>query len=280
MKYGLDVPTIGEYCDPQKLAELAVEAEAAGWDGFFVWDGLLEIGGADDPIIDPWITLTAIAMKTRRIRFGAFMTPLVRGGPWQVARQATSVDRLSYGRLIFGAGLGSQELGSAPLGDISDPKFRAEKLDEGLAILDGLWSGDSFSFRGTYYQISDIKLAPKPIQSPRIPVWIGGAWPYRKAFRRAARWDGTYLMPRKMNGEQLTADDVRDIADFVKLQRQSLEAFDIVVPGETPADAQAGAKIVQPFLQAGATWWIEYEASRNGFAEYRKRILSGPPRVT
>src|SRR3712207_424427 len=100
MKYGLDIPISGEYADPHKLVSLAVEAEQAGWDGFFVQDGLL----GPDPHVDPWLTLAAIAMQTERIKIGAFMTPLPRRRPWKVARETVTLDLLSGGRLIFGAG--------------------------------------------------------------------------------------------------------------------------------------------------------------------------------
>lgn len=107
MKYGLDVAIHGEYADPKKLAGLAAEAEQAGWDGFFVQDSLGLLGGQESvAVVDPWIALAATAIQTKRIRLGAMVTALARRHPWQVARQTVSLDHLSRGRLIFGAGLG------------------------------------------------------------------------------------------------------------------------------------------------------------------------------
>jgi alkanesulfonate monooxygenase SsuD/methylene tetrahydromethanopterin reductase-like flavin-dependent oxidoreductase (luciferase family) len=170
MKYGLDIPTAGEYADPHTLADLAAEAEEAGWDGFFLWDVLFAQGHMDTPVVDPWIALAAIATRTQRIRIGAFMTPLPRRRPWQVARQTVTLDHLSNGRLIFGAALGYQALDFTVFGEEFDLKHRAEKLDEGLAVLQGLWSGEVFRFQGTYYQVENARFLPKPLQTPRIPV--------------------------------------------------------------------------------------------------------------
>ncbi|MHA1959808.1 MAG: LLM class flavin-dependent oxidoreductase [Candidatus Thorarchaeota archaeon] len=104
MLYGLDVSITAEYADPRLLANLALEAELSGWDGFFTWDILL--GQKDEPVVDPWIALSAIAVNTQRIRIGALVTPLPRRHPWKVARGSVSLGVLSGGRLTFGAGLG------------------------------------------------------------------------------------------------------------------------------------------------------------------------------
>lgn len=108
LKFGLDVATSGEFADVRLFASLAAEAEAASWDGFFIWDILLSTGGAglSEPVIDPWIALAAIAISTSRLRFGALMTPLARHRPWDIARSVATLDYLSGGRITLGAGLG------------------------------------------------------------------------------------------------------------------------------------------------------------------------------
>ncbi len=88
MKYGLDIPTAGTYANPRKLADLAAEAEEAGWDGFFIWDVLFAGDQLTTPVADPWVALAAIAMRTQRIRIGALLTPLPRRRPWQVRERA------------------------------------------------------------------------------------------------------------------------------------------------------------------------------------------------
>lgn len=279
MKYALDVPTSGEFADPRVLAGLACDAEQAGWDGFFIWDVVFAQNQQDLPIVDPWVALAAIASQTKSIRIGAFMTPLPRRRPWQVARAAVSLDHLTNGRLIFGAGLGYQALDFIPFGEDYDPSIRAEKLDEGLQILAGLWTGKAFSFHGKHYQINNVQFLPQPVQAPRIPVWVAGGWPNRKPLRRAANWDGIYLMDAHvLTGMPLTPEDICEIEAYVKTHRHVSGHFDIAICGQTPTNAKKGAKLVQPYIEAGATWWVE-AASPETLKAYRKRIREGPPKV-
>lgn len=272
MKYGLDVFIHGEYANPRRLADLAVEAEESGWDGFFVQDGLLH----EDSLTDPWMALAAIAMQTQHIRIGALVTALARRHPWQVARQTVSLDYLSQGRLIFGAGLGFEAREFTEFGQDADPKLRAAKLDEGLAILSGLWTGEPFSFQGQHYQVSGVRFLPKPVQSPRIPVWIAGFWPNHRPFRRAARWDGVYVGTEKVNGEDLTPIELKEVVAYVKAHRERSDPFDIAFAGETPSDSEKGVSIVQPYMEAGVTWWLE--GIWGTLEKGRKRIRQGPPK--
>src|SRR5437868_5751886 len=139
MKFGLDVPTTGKYADARVLAQLAVEAEAAGWDGFFLWDVLL----GDQLVIDPWIALTAIALQTSRIKIGLLVLPLARHRPWLVARQLANLDQLSGGRVICTVGIGHAERDFSTFGEEADAVVRARQLDEGLQVLTGLWREDN-----------------------------------------------------------------------------------------------------------------------------------------
>lgn len=274
MKFGLDVATAGSYADPRVLAELAVEAEAAGWDGFFVWDGILD----DDGIVDPWVSLAGIAVRTTRLRLGAFMTPLARRRPWKVARETVTLDYLSNGRLFFGAGLGFRARDFAAFGEEPDPRIRAEKLDEGLEILSRLWRGEPFSYRGQQYQLEDVRFLPQPIQTPRIPVWIAGGWPNRRPFRRAARWDGMYVMTKKADGDLLAPEEMREAIAYVHTYRTTGAPFDVAFAYETPSDPARGVEIAAPYAAAGVTWWLELIGDYRGpFEEMRQRIRSGPP---
>ena len=178
MNFGIDVPNHSAYSDPRLLVELACEAEAAGWDGFFIWDHLVRWNDRRIPVVDPWITLAAIAVKTERICLGPMVTPLARRRPWKLARETVTLDHLSGGRLILGIGLGSRSTAEfKAFGDEGDPKARAAMLDEGLEVLAGLWSGHAFSYSGKYYQIEETQFRPPPVQSPRIPIWVAGTWP-------------------------------------------------------------------------------------------------------
>ncbi len=281
MKFGLDIPTAGVYADPRKLADLAAEAEEAGWDGFFIWDIVFTSGESWEPVVNPWVALAAIAMRTQRIRIGAMLTPLARRRPWQVAREAVSLDLLSNGRLVFGAGSGYQERDFAPFGEEYDLKIRAEKLDEGLDIVNGLWSGTPFSFHGKHYQLDTVTFLPKPLQSPRIPIWLAGGWPNRKPLRRAARWDGIYLMTvNQVTNELLKLEEIREAVVYMQTYRESTEPFDVGVNGVVPDDADKAAEMIQAYQDAGATWWIALEGEGESFEEYRARIRRGPPRFS
>lgn len=186
MRYGLDIPITEEYASPQVLADLAVEAEEAGWEGFFLWD--IVVSG-EYPVVDPWIALAAIAMRTQRIRIGAFLTPLARRRPWLVARQAVAIDHLSGGRLIFGGALGQMKQDFTAFHEELDPRVRAEMLDEGLAIVRGLWRGLPFSFAGKHYRVDDVVFARSRSRS-RVSQ-SGSPAAGHIASRCAARPDGT-----------------------------------------------------------------------------------------
>lgn len=287
MRFGLNVPNMGECADPRVLVELAHEAEEAGWDGFLVWDSV-DVHESDPEKSrtgDPWIALAAIAAKTRRIVIGPIVTPLSRRRPWKVARETVSLDHLSNGRLILPVGLGSiNDGGFSRVGEQTDRKLRAQMLDESLAILDGLWSGKPFSFDGDHYQLDAMTFLPAPVQSPRIPVWAIAAWPSKASMRRALRCDGAMPIMRDENGEfvrQPSPADITDIRAYAAENREPGRSFDIIIEDSTPGDDPArAASIVQPYAEAGVTWWIEsaWDAP-GGFEGMRKRILQGPPRL-
>ncbi len=275
MKFALDVSTANTYSNPRILADLAAEAEEAGWDGFFVWDAVFA-RPPRLPMADPWVALAAIATQTNRIRIGAMVTPLARRRPWQVARATVSLDHLSKGRLIFGVGLGYQALDFEAFGEDADPKVRGEKLDEGLAVLTQLWTGKPVNFQGKHYQVN-AQFLPKPLQTPRIPIWVAGYWPNRRPFRRAAQWEG--VLPGKVNEEDLMPEELREIVAYVQAHRSRRDRFEVAVYGFTPSNAERAAKLVQPWIEAGATWWREGIGDwRGSLKTVRARIRSGPPR--
>src|SRR5712692_8091932 len=140
IKYGLYVPNFGKASHPRTLVQTALEAERSGWDGFFLWDHLVE-WEKRVPICDSFTVIAAIAMKTSRIRIGTTLTPLPRLKPWTVARQTATLDQLSDGRMILGVGLGAKEsCDYARFGESEDNMVLAEKLDESVEIITGLWT--------------------------------------------------------------------------------------------------------------------------------------------
>jgi alkanesulfonate monooxygenase SsuD/methylene tetrahydromethanopterin reductase-like flavin-dependent oxidoreductase (luciferase family) len=274
MRYCINVPNFGNYYDADLVAGLAVDAEDAGWDGFFIWDHLQGYG----PVGDPLIALATIATRTSRIRLGAMITPLPRRRPWKVAKETVSLDHLSKGRLIVGVGLGNPPQEYSDFGEDPNTRVRAEKLDEGLDILKGLWTGEPFSYHGKHYQLKEMTFLPKPVQRPRIPIWVAGFWPNKRPFRRAAHFHGVY--PTRNWPDSLTVDDLKLILNYVARHRNSTESFDVVVGGQTPHDAETGSKIIRPWIRAGATWWSEdINGWRGSIEEMRNRICSGPPKT-
>src|ERR671937_1993870 len=123
MRHGLCVANIGSYADPRNAAHLARAAEEAGWDAFFVWDHLGFVW--DGPAGDPWIILTAVALSSSRLRVGTAVTPVPRRRLQVLANQVATLDLLSGGRVIFGAGLGGNSAEVTRFGESADAKVRA-----------------------------------------------------------------------------------------------------------------------------------------------------------
>lgn len=272
MKYGIVFP----FADAASAVDVATEAEAEGWDGFFVWEPVWGV--------DPWVTLGAIAVRTRRIRIGTMLTPLSRRRPWKLASETATLDQLSSGRAILSLGLGALDTGFANFGEETHRKTRAELLDEGLDILIGLWAGQPFNYTGKHYQVREMKrLIPSPpVQKPRIPIWVVGVWPRMKSMRRALRCDG--LLPAKMNDagkfEELTPDDIRDMKVFIDSKHALPAPFDIVMEGETAGhDRELAAAKIRPWAEAGVTWWIEALWRASDLDAVRTRVRQGPPHV-
>jgi Luciferase-like monooxygenase len=276
MRCGFVLP----FGDARTAADFAHEAERAGWDGFFVWEPVWGI--------DAWVALTAAAMRTERIRLGTLLTPLSRMRPWKLASETVTLDHLSGGRVILSVGLGAIDTGFEAFGEVTDRKTRAELLDEGLDILTGLWRGQPFTYTGKHYTVKATTFLPPPppVQQPRIPIWVVGAWPRMKSMRRVLRYHG--LLPAVLGddgkGRAPTPDDVRAMKEFIVAQRTETTPFDIVMEGETPGDDhEQAAAIVRPWADAGVTWWIEamWSAPRTNeeLAAVRRRIEQGPPHI-
>ena len=293
MQFGVTLPNFGEFWHPRTLATLAAEAEAAGWDGFFLWDHVMF---GSTPTVDPWIALSAVALATKHMRLGPLVTPLPRRRPVKLARETVSLDHLSGGRLILGVGSGSGPWEWEQLGDEPELARRAALLDEGLDLLTRLWSGEPIDHVGRHYRVR-VELPggqglaaflPAPVQRPRIPIWVAATWPHRAPFRRAARWDGVAPIAdgQGLDGA-LSPADVRAIRDFCDGLRDAARPFDLVVSGRTSGtDRAANAAQVRAYAEAGATWWLE-NISPWAFGwnwqgpwpaeAMHARILAGPP---
>jgi len=246
MSHGLFLPPFGPFGDPALLVDLAVAAEASGWDGFFLWDHLVH--RVDGPYVDAWIALAAIAARTERIRLGPLVTPVPRRRPWKLAREAASVDQLSRGRVVLGVGIGTDRYGefSAFSGEASTDRERADLLDEGLEIVTRLWTGERVVFPGQRLGVDGVRFLPRPVQQPRIPVWCAAVWPHERPLRRAARYDGVVPLG------DVTPAAVRELRDRIGAQRTADGPFDVAL-ASFAADGSPHAA----YEAAGVTWWLE-----------------------
>ena len=274
MRYGVCVPNLDEFVDARRVGELARCAEQTGWDGFFLWDHVVFPHGGTHQVADPWVLLTVAALATERIRLGPLVTPVARRRPGTLARQTTSLDRLSKGRLVLGAGLGftlEDEFGT--WGEPIEPKVVAHRLDQALALLAGLWTGEPVA------DAANVTFQPTPVQRPRPPVWIGCNWPAKAPLRRAARWDGVVPMIVDFSDGSFkpTPQIVDEILAGVHAHRTDPAPFDVVITGRTtPEDARG---IVEPLAEAGATWWLEgFRPAPGEYDAALRRIEAGPPR--
>jgi alkanesulfonate monooxygenase SsuD/methylene tetrahydromethanopterin reductase-like flavin-dependent oxidoreductase (luciferase family) len=267
MRYALSVANIGTYADPKVTVELARTAEASGWKGLFVWDHLAFVWG--QPAADPWVTLAAIAASTSSIRIGTAVTPVARRRPQVLAQQVATLDVLSSGRVVFGAGLGGSASEFGRFGEPEDPKARAAMLDEGLELLRRFWAGEEIRHRGTHYAVDGVTLAPLPVQE-LLPIWIGGN--RGPSLRRAARWDGWVADTSAPDGTALPPADFSRSLEAIRAERRSNAPFDVAVLGQSDA-ADPSA-----YAAAGATWWLENLHDRRGSpAEIRALVAAGPP---
>jgi len=256
---GLFVAPFDPLADPRVVGDLASAAEAAGWDGFFIWDHL-QYGERVTAIADVWTCCATVAMRTERLLFGPMVTPLARRRPQVLARQAASLAVLSGGRFVLGLGLGDDWGGEfSAFGDEPDPRVRGRMLDEGLEVLTGLLSGRPVDHDGAHYAVREARFHP----APAVPIWLAGRLGNRAPLRRAARYDGFFVigLERPEDLDEVTARLV---------EHSPAPGFEVVVdlrPEQDPA----------PWLDRGASWVL----TRIGpfdldLAEVRRIVEAGP----
>lgn len=254
--------SIPPFTDAATVVALSVEAEQAGWDGVFLWDHLVFHAETHPDVHDPWVPLGAMAQATERVRLGTLVTPLARRRPWVVARHLVTLDHLSGGRATLGVGLGEPAGADfAAFGDTADPRERAALLDDGLAVLDGLLRGP-LAHHGPRYRV-EAELRPRPVQSPRPPIWVAGVAPHRRPLARALRFDG--IVPIGP-GDLLTPDQLDDYLAGVERP----DGWDVV------ANRAAGVAAGE-YAAVGATWLVDgVWPTGDWVADLRGRITAGP----
>lgn len=268
----MTLPPFGEWSDPRTIMEMAVEAEAAGWDAFFLWDHVSwnPAWGGTPPIADPWVCLAAAATVTSRVLLGTMVTPVVRRRVQKLAREVVTLDHLSGGRAVLGVGLGDDfeyEAFGEPLAE------RGVRLDEALLVLTGLLSGEPVDFDGDHYVIHSPPHLPRPVHST-IPIWVGGHWPNPAPFARASHYNG--VIPRKRDDGH---GGVLTVEDFVAIRAavgRDDDDFAYVASGSTASPADIAA--IGAWQSAGATWWLEaLHPWGGGVDSMRDRLVAGPP---
>jgi alkanesulfonate monooxygenase SsuD/methylene tetrahydromethanopterin reductase-like flavin-dependent oxidoreductase (luciferase family) len=268
MRYGVILP--GGTAVEQ--LEQAVLAEEAGWDGVFVWEAAYGV--------DAWGLLSAMAARTQRIKLGTMLTPLPWRRPWKVASQVVTLDQLSGGRAILAVGLGAVDTDLPLTGEELDLRTRASMMDEGIDLIRELWAG-WLSYHGKHYDYEcardDLTQVGRPVQE-RIPIWVVGAWPRPKSMRRVLRCDG--VLPQYQG--EASPEELRSLRAWLD-ERGAAPGLDVVAEGEMPADDPAAAVAeVRPWVDAGATWWLEtrWDMPHNSterMRQVRDRLAAGPP---
>jgi len=262
VEHGLFVPNFGAFADPVALAGLAADAEAAGWDGLFLWDHVVRREG-DVELADPWVALAAVAVATTRLRLGPLVTPLPRRRPWNVAKQAVTLDHLSRGRVVLGVGLGTPRGPEFPaFGEEQDLRVRGDMLDEGLAIVRAAWSGEPVRHAGAHYRVDGVRFLPRPAQPGGIPVWAAAESVSGRAVRRAAALDG--IVPIGLRPTRLP-----ELMENVAASRPAgAGPFDVVVSGTDGPGTWSGS---------AATWWLAMLPWDQPLDVSRRTVDAGPP---
>ena len=265
MRYALFLPVFDELSDARVVAQLAAEAEQAGWDGVFVWDHVAYRAPVR-AVADPWVVLAAVAMTTERVRIGPMVTPLARRRPVKLAREIATLDRLSGGRLVLGVGLGgdgSRELSAT--GEQTDDRTRARMLDEALEVLQAAWTGEPVHHAGEHYVVDGLTLLPTPVQRPGPPLWVALRQGNRAPLRRAARHDGAF--PIEVDAPDQLAELV---AEVLGLRDPARGPLDVAIGGRPGTDPG-------PWARAGATWWLLAFPITTTVADVRAALRDGPP---
>jgi alkanesulfonate monooxygenase SsuD/methylene tetrahydromethanopterin reductase-like flavin-dependent oxidoreductase (luciferase family) len=277
MKFGIYAPNFGKiFGNPKLVTKLAIKAEKSGWDGFFLWDHIIYTEGFPNTV-DPFIALTSVAENTEKIHIGTTVTPLPRRRPWKLARETVTLDILSEGRLILGIGLGGPSEFSI-MNEETNLRVMAQMADEQLEILNGLWSGEEFSYTGKHYKIDKVIFLPRPVQRPRIKLWGAGTWPKKGPFKRAAKLDG--VIPLSVDyTNPLTPEDYCNMIEYLK-NHDLCYPYDIVKISFNIPEGNDKKRTILDFQDAGVNWWLELVSDWTGsYEKIKDIIMQGPIQI-
>ncbi|MEN3273762.1 MAG: hypothetical protein V7636_2523 [Actinomycetota bacterium] len=232
--------------------EQAMLAEEAGWDGVFV----AELGFG----VDAWALLSAIAVRTSRVRLGTMLTPMPWRRPWKLAGQVATLDQLSNGRATLAVGVGAVDTGLGTYPEVTDLRERAALLDQNIDIVRSLLDGDIVLEDAGLDLSTAVVAAPRPVQS-RVPIWcVAVATP--KSMRRVLRCDGLVVQ----------VEDTTQLTEMLAwFDANGGRPADVIAQGETEP---SGSADVAAWADVGATWWLESRWSAPEAS--RARIEAGP----
>jgi probable F420-dependent oxidoreductase len=271
VEFGLHLPQIGAMATRDGILGAARAAEDAGIDSLWVSDHVIvprnyasrypyspsgKMPVPDDvPFLEAVSTLLAVCGVTRRVRLGASVVVVPQRQPLLLAKQWATLDVLSGGRTIFGAGAGWMEEEFAALGVPFEDRGR--RCDEALEILQRCWSDGAVSFRGRHFEIGSLACEPKTIQQPRPPIWIGGHTP--GAFRRVARYGDAWHGGGTVEVCRTAIEAVRAEAERIGRDPQSIELTIRDRGGIDVSTREARDQTIErlmPYARLGATHFV------------------------
>ena len=248
MKFGFVIPQNWGLSDPQEVVQFGVRAEELGYDSVWVNHHILNVGYIydrleDRPYYDALTVLTWVAAMTERVRLGTTVLVLPYLNPLVLAKTIATLDVMSGGRVSLGVGVGMLREENDALG--SDFTTRGAYADESIEVMRDLWTSEDPSYNGRFFDYSGFKFSPKPVQSPGVPILIGGM--SRAAMRRAARLgDGwhpnggsvTDMGERFENVRTMCAEFDRDPDEVTLVVRGELDILD--TPSDNPSTPMIG----------------------------------------
>ncbi len=297
MKLGVHLPHVGPLATRQGVAAFARMAEESGFDSLWVSDHVVVPRDMttpypytrdgrfpvppDTPYLEAVATLLYVAGCTERIALGTSVCIVPWRNPVLLAKQLATLDVLSGGRLIFGAGAGwfpeeFQAMG-VPF------EHRGTRTDEYLQVTLALWTQDRPSFAGRFYQVEDVGFAPKPLQQPHPPVWIGGD--SDSARRRAGRFGQAWHAPAGKTAEAL-ADGLANVRRHAALAGRDPSQVGLTVRSRLPRDGwpEEAVSLLKGYAAAGAshvvleTFAPDLDVARATLQPIAREILTAVPR--
>lgn len=267
MHFGFNLPNNQGVSQLSDLIDLARHAEALGYDSVWVSEHLFHTSYVrerigDAPYHEPLTLLTAIAMATQRIALGTSVLVLPWHHPVRLAKTTASLDHLSNGRLILGVGVGMAVDEYANLG--VDFHARGAIADETLSAMQALWTTQPPRYEGKYFRFADLNFAPKCLQKPHVPLWVGGN--STAALRRAAQqgqgWQPLSLSANEISKGRLVLQQLGVGSQFPIAPRLMLSIA--AEPWERPVEQRKTAKgtiselraLVHAYAESGATHLI------------------------